>query len=113
MVDLDDYRRRSLDSWDAIAPGWKKRRDWMKENMGLVNDWIVSTADPQPGQTWLDVAGGPGDLAVALAARVGHDGQVIYSDFAPEMVEVARGSSEARGAANIDYRVLDAERMDL
>jgi SAM-dependent methyltransferase len=113
VVDLDDYRQRSLEGWDAIASGWKKRHDWLKENMGLVNEWIVSKADPRPGQTWLDIAGGLGDLAVALAARVGPDGQVICSDFAPEMVEVARGSGEARGATNIDYRVLDAERMDL
>ena len=65
--------------------------------MGLVNEWIVARADPQPGQTWLDIAGGLGDLAVALAERVGHDGRVISSDFAPEMVEVARASGE--GAA--------------
>ena len=77
MVDLDEYRERSLNGWDAIAPGWKKRQDWLNENMGLVNEWIVSKADPQPGQTWLDIAGGLGDLSVALAGRGGHDGQVI------------------------------------
>jgi ubiquinone/menaquinone biosynthesis C-methylase UbiE len=111
MVDLDEYRQQSLDRWDAMAPGWKKRRDWLKENTGLVNDWIVAKADPQPGQTWLDIAGGPGDLARGLADRLGDDGHVIYTDFAPEMVEVARGYGEGRG--NMEFRVLDAERMDL
>jgi SAM-dependent methyltransferase len=111
MVDLDDYRQQSLDRWDAMAPGWKKRRDWLKENTGLVNDWIVAKADPQPGQTWLDIAGGPGDLARGLADPVGDDGHVIYTDFAPEMVEVARAYGEGRG--NIEFRVLDAESMDL
>ena len=113
MVDLDEYRQASLDSWDAMAPGWKKRHDWLNENTGLVNEWIVAKADPQPGQTWLDIAGGPGDLALGLADRVGDGGHVIYTDFAPEMVEVARGYGKARGASNIDFRVLDAERMDL
>jgi SAM-dependent methyltransferase len=111
MVDLDEYREQSLDSWDAMAPGWKKRHDWLKENTGLVNEWIVAKADPQAGQTWLDIAGGPGDLTLGLAERVGDDGRVIYSDFAPEMAEVARGF--ASGRSNIEFRVLDAERMDL
>jgi SAM-dependent methyltransferase len=111
MVDLNEYRQQSLETWDTMAPGWKKRHDWLKENTGLVNDWIVAKADPQPGQTWLDVAGGPGDLSLALAERVGDDGHVIYTDFSPDMVEVARGYGEGRG--NIEFRVLDAERMEL
>jgi SAM-dependent methyltransferase len=113
MVDLDEYREQSRASWDAMAPGWKRRREWLKENTGLVNDWIVARGDPQPGQTWLDVAGGPGDLTFALAERVGADGRVLYTDFASDMVEVARSEGEARGLANVDYRALDAERMDL
>jgi SAM-dependent methyltransferase len=111
MVDLDEYRQQSLASWDAMAPGWKRRRDWLRANTGLVNDWIAAKGDPQPGQTWLDVAGGPGDLALAIADRVGDDGHVIYTDFSPDMVEVARGHGEGR--ANMEFRVLDAERMDL
>jgi SAM-dependent methyltransferase len=110
-VDLDEYRQQSRDSWDAIAPGWRKRHDWFEQNAGLVNEWIVAKADPQPGQTWLDIAGGPGQLTLALANRVGDDGRVIYSDFAPEMLEVARGF--AAGRPNVEFRVLDAERMDL
>jgi SAM-dependent methyltransferase len=38
---------------------------------------------------------------------------VIYSDFAPGMVESARRRGEELGATNVEYRVLDAERMDL
>jgi ubiquinone/menaquinone biosynthesis C-methylase UbiE len=111
MVDLDEYRQQSLASWDAIAPGWKRRRDWLQANTGLVNDWIAAKGDPQPGQTWLDVAGGPGDLTLAISAGVGDDGHVIYTDFSPDMVEVARGNAGDR--ANVEFRVLDAERMDL
>jgi SAM-dependent methyltransferase len=111
MVDLDEYRRQSVENWSAMAPGWRQRHDWLRKNNAPVDEWLVSHADPQPGQTWLDVAGGPGDLALALAERVGDGGRVIYSDFAPEMVEVARGFGAGR--PNIDFRALDAERMDL
>jgi SAM-dependent methyltransferase len=111
MADLDEYRQQSVENWRAMAPGWQQRHDWLQKNNAPVNDWLVAHADPQPGQTWLDVAGGPGDLTLALAERLGDGGRVIYSDFAPEMVEVARGFGAAR--QNIEFRVLDAERMDL
>jgi ubiquinone/menaquinone biosynthesis C-methylase UbiE len=38
---------------------------------------------------------------------------VISSDFSPNMVDVARRNGEARGPTNLEYRVLDAEKMDL
>jgi ubiquinone/menaquinone biosynthesis C-methylase UbiE len=113
MVDLDEYRQTSLESWGQMASGWEDRRDWLMEITGPVNDWLVRKADPQPGETYLDVAGGTGDLSFMVAERVGEAGKVIYTDFAPEMVEVARRQGETRGAGNVEYRVLDAEQMDL
>jgi SAM-dependent methyltransferase len=80
---------------------------------GSVNDWILDRADLQPGQTVIDIAAGPGDLGFQAAARVGSEGRAISADFSPEMVEVARRLGEARGLQNMEYRVLDAESMDL
>jgi SAM-dependent methyltransferase len=113
MADLEEYRQTSLESWAEMASGWEDRREWLMGITGLVNDWLVRKADPQPGQTYLDVAGGTGDLSFLVAERVGDSGKVIYTDFAPEMVDVARRQGEARGAGNVEYRVVDAERMDL
>jgi SAM-dependent methyltransferase len=113
MADPQEYRQASLESWGEMASGWEDRREWLMGITGLVNDWIVRNADPQAGQTYLDVAGGTGDLGLIVAERVGDEGRVIYTDFAPEMVDVARRQGEARGAGNVEYRVMDAERMDL
>src|SRR5205809_70142 len=77
-----------------------------------VNDWLAERADPQPGQTVLEIAAGTGDLGLRLAERVGATGRVISTDFAPQMVDVARRNGSARGLGNVEYRVLDAERMD-
>jgi ubiquinone/menaquinone biosynthesis C-methylase UbiE len=112
-IDLDTYRDQSLETWGKMAPGWEHRRAWMLEVTGLVNDWLLEKVDPRPGQTILDVAAGTGDLGFRVAERVGVNGGVISSDFAPEMVDVARRVGEAVGATNVEYRVLDAERMDL
>jgi ubiquinone/menaquinone biosynthesis C-methylase UbiE len=111
--DLDAYREQSLDTWGKMASGWEDRNEWMISATGRVNEWIVERADPQPGQTVLEVAAGPGDLGFQVAGRVGDAGRVMSTDFAPEMVDIARRLGEARGLANVEFRVLDAERMDL
>jgi SAM-dependent methyltransferase len=112
-IDLDAYREQSLETWGKMAPGWEDRRQWLMGITGRVNDWLVEKADPQPGGTILDIAAGPGDLGFQVAERVGEEGSVISTDFAPEMVELARRLGEDRGLTNVEHRVLDAERMDL
>jgi ubiquinone/menaquinone biosynthesis C-methylase UbiE len=112
-IDLDAYREQSLETWGQMAPGWQDRREWLMDITGRVNDWLVQKADPQPGQTILDIAAGTGDLGFHVAERVGQEGRVISTDFAPEMVDVARRFGETRGLTNVEYRVLDAESMDL
>ncbi|MGE5281695.1 MAG: class I SAM-dependent methyltransferase [Chloroflexota bacterium] len=112
-ADLDAYREQSLRTWDEMAPGWEERNEWMIDVAGLVNDWLLERAAPQAGQTVIDIAAGPGDLGFQAAARVGSEGRVLSTDFAPEMVEVARRIAASRGLDNVEFRVLDAERMDL
>jgi SAM-dependent methyltransferase len=112
-IDLDTYREQSRETWGEMAPGWEARREWLMGITGRVNEWLVDQADPQPGETVLDIAAGTGDQGFLAAERVGDEGKVISTDFAPEMVEVARRNGEARGLTNVEYRVLDAERIDL
>jgi ubiquinone/menaquinone biosynthesis C-methylase UbiE len=112
-MDLDAYREQSLETWGKMAPGWEDRREWMMGITGLVNRWLAEKADPQPGQTVLEVAAGTGDLGFEVAKRVGEGGRVISTDFSPEMVDVARRQGEARGVSKVEHRVMDAERMDL
>lgn len=112
-MNLDAYREQSLVTWGEMAEGWEDRHDWLVDVAGTVNDWIAERADPQPGQVVLDIACGAGDLALGIAERVAPDGRVIATDFAPEMVDLARRLHDARGIHNVEHRVLDAERMDL
>lgn len=111
--DLDAYREQSQRTWDEMAPGWEERNEWMVDVTGPVNEWLVERAAPQPGQTVLDIAAGSGDLGFRIAELVGSEGRVLSTDFAPEMVEVARRIAASRGLDNVEVRVLDAERMDL
>lgn len=112
-MDLDAYRATSLETWGEMAPGWEDRREWLLRITGAINEWILDRVDPQPGQRILDIAAGTGDLGFAAAGRVGEEGGVICTDFSPEMLGAARRNGQAHGLENVEYRVLDAERMDL
>jgi SAM-dependent methyltransferase len=109
-IDRDRYREQSRHTWGEMASGWEDRRAWLMDMTGPVSDWLVDKLDPQPGQTILEIAAGTGDLVFRVAQRVG---RVICTDFAAEMVDVARRQGDARALTNVEYRVLDAERMDL
>jgi len=76
---------------------------------GLDARWRERAADLAaigPGSAVLDVATGTGDLALALARRVGPTGRVVGLDFSPEMLAVARRKSDA-----IDWR--EGNALDL
>ena len=113
MVNLDEYRELSHETWDEMASGWEKRREWLMRVTAPANDWVAEKLAPEPGQTILDLAAGTGDLGFMIAERVGNEGRVISADFAEHMVEVARRIGEGRGLSNVEHRVMDAERMDL
>jgi SAM-dependent methyltransferase len=54
-----------------------------------------------------------GVTGLAAAALVGPDGRVIVSDFSQAMVAVAERHAVELGIENVDFRVLDAERIEL
>ena len=80
-IDLDAYRKQSRETWGQMATGWEDRRDWLMAITGPVNDWLADKVDPQPGQTFLEIAAGTGDLGFRVAERVGEGGRVISTDF--------------------------------
>ena len=61
----------------------------------------------------LELAAGLGDTGFMAARLVGEAGRVIVTDFAPEMIAAARRRAQEIGVENAEFRVLDAERMDL
>lgn len=107
------FRAESRDIWGSVAEGWEDRRARLMEATAGVNEWLLGKAALEPGQTVLEVAAGTGDLGFEAARRIAPGGEVISTDFAPEMVEVARRVGAAKGVQNVDYRVMDAERMPL
>lgn len=61
----------------------------------------------------LELAAGLADTGLMAARLVGESGRVIVTDFTSEMVAAARRRAQEPGVQNAEFRVLDAERMDL
>lgn len=82
----------------AIAP----RYDLLNRVMSLGLDgqwrrWAVLHARVRRGDRALDVATGTGDLAIALARRVGPTGEVVGLDFSAGMLALAERKGRERG----------------
>ena len=110
---LGDYRRTSHEIWSAMAPGWERWRAQLEEGLAPVREWLLTELAPQPGDTVLELGAGPGDTGFTACEVLGQRGRLISTDFSPEMVEVARRRGADLGLENVDYHVIDAERIDL
>jgi SAM-dependent methyltransferase len=110
---VGDYRRTSLEVWGAMAPGWERWRAQLQEALTPVREWLIAELAPQPGDTVLELGAGTGDTGFAAAAFLGGRGRLISSDLSPAMVEVARRRGAELGIENVDFRVIDAEQIEL
>jgi ubiquinone/menaquinone biosynthesis C-methylase UbiE len=109
----DSERRAMLEIAEAIAPTWERRRADVEEVAAPVRRWLVRELRPRVGDTVLELAAGVGDTGFEAAAVVGETGRLITSDFSPGMLEAARRRGAELGVTNVDYRILDAERIEL
>jgi SAM-dependent methyltransferase len=108
-----DPRTASYEMWQAMAPAWDRNRGWMWRSTRLISEWMIEALAPEPGDTVLELACGTGETGFAAAQAVGPEGRIVQTDFSPAMVDTARGEARRLGLANVEQRVLDAERMDL
>ena len=98
---------------DSVAPAWERYREQLFEAQRNVSQWLIDQVDPRPGQTVLELAAGPGETGFLAAERVGPTGTVISTDLGSGMVDAARRGAAARGLANVEFRVMDAQENDL
>src|SRR5436305_3380983 len=112
-MDLAEYRRQSHDTWERMAAGWDRWNEMVATASRPVTEQMTAALEPKAGETILELAAGAGVSGFAAAALMGGGGRLIMTDFASHMVEAEERRGGELGFTNIEYRVLDAERMDL
>ena len=99
--------------WNTVAPGWARQRAYIWDISQAVGNRLVQLLDPAAGATVLELAAGPGDTGFEAAQQIGPAGRLISTDVAPEMVAAAEDRGRQLGLANVEYRVVDGQAIDL
>lgn len=112
-VPLNEKANLVADVFRSVAPNYDLMNDAM--SFGLHRLWkrfTIAKADLRPGHRVLDVASGTGDLAIAIAKKVGSAGKVIMTDINEAMLQVGRERVEDAGIlGNIDFVLANAENL--
>ena len=98
-----------ISAWRASAPFWEKHREIIRQMFAPVTQALVEDGLIGSGNTVLDIATGPGEPALAIAALVGPEGEVFGIDPVPEMVDAARRATDHLGFRNTQFEVASAD----
>ena len=98
-------------AWRDSAPFWEKHREVIRQMFAPVTQALVEDARIAPGQSVLDIATGPGEPCLTIAAIVGSEGKVFGIDPAPEMVDAARRATDHFGLKNAKFEVASADHL--
>lgn len=101
--------------FDSVASRYDVMNDLMSG--GVHRLWkaaLIDRLNPRPGETFLDVAGGTGDIAQRILRRAGPTARVILSDVNETMLSQGRDRAiDANILDGIDYVVGDAEQLPI
>jgi ubiquinone/menaquinone biosynthesis C-methylase UbiE len=100
-----------ISAWRDSAPYWEKHREIIRQMFAPVTQALVEDGLISSGHAVLDVATGPGEPALTIAALVGAEGKVFGIDPAPEMVEAARRATDRLEFGNAQFDVGSADRL--
>lgn len=99
--------------FSSVASKYDLMNDLM--SLGIHRLWkrhFVASSGVHSGDHVLDLAGGTGDIAALLAARVGSSGKVVIGDINAEMLSAGRDRLTDRGlVSNLSYVRLNAETL--
>ena len=111
QVDERDKPNRVRAVFDSVAGKYDLMNDLM--SLGLHRLWksyAIAVAAPRIGDRVLDVAGGTGDLARALARHVGPTGLVVHTDINAAMLSAGRDRLLDTGV-HLPSALCDAEAL--
>jgi ubiquinone/menaquinone biosynthesis C-methylase UbiE len=108
--DPDEHTEQSRATWTEAAPRYDKLSAAL---FGPSTEEFLDFIGLRKGWRALEVACGPGIASRAAARRLGEKGSLVASDFSEAMTRLGAERAPERRAAPIEWRVLDAQKLDL
>jgi SAM-dependent methyltransferase len=106
---MSDYKQESRARWGLSAKAWEAHAEAMRRDTMPVSQWMIEALGPQPGDTLLELAAGPGETGFLAAELIHPGGELISSDVSPEMLNVAQRRAEELGLSNVRFKQIDAD----
>ena len=100
-----------INRWKSSAPFWEKHRDVIRGMFAPVTQALIEDAEIGSEDSVLDVATGPGEPALSVAALVGPKGKVFGVDPIQGMVAAARSVVVRLGLKNAKFDVAFADDL--
>src|SRR6202023_2322039 len=100
-----------INRWRSSAPFWEKRRDIIRAMFAPITQALIEDAEIGREDSVLDVAMGPGEPALTVAALAGPKGKVFGVDPIQGMVAAARAEAERLGLKNTKFVVAFADDL--
>ncbi|MBA2279041.1 class I SAM-dependent methyltransferase [Candidatus Saccharibacteria bacterium] len=104
----DQITEQQRQTWNKFSSGWEKWDQWVINWLAPIGEKLLADANLQDSDKVLDVSTGTGEPGLTAATKVS---QVIATDVAEDMVQIARRNATARGLNNFETRVADAESL--
>jgi ubiquinone/menaquinone biosynthesis C-methylase UbiE len=100
-----------INRWSGSAPFWEKHHEIIRQMFAPITQALVKDGQVAGHQVVLDVATGPGEPALSVAALVGPEGKVFGVDPIPEMVAAARRAADRLELRNVQFDVAFADHL--
>jgi len=100
-----------LNRWSGSAPFWEKHREIIRQMFAPITQALIEDGLIGSGHRVLDIATGPGEPALSVAALVGGEGKVVGIDPIPEMVAASRRAADRLGLKNAQFDVASAAHL--
>lgn len=111
MADRDTFIRESMrHSWGQRTAAYT---DYAAPRTAAYTDLLLNRIGLRDGERVLDVACGPGVVALPAAAAVAARGHVVATDLAPEWGAVVERRAAEAGLTNVAFMAMGAEALDL
>jgi ubiquinone/menaquinone biosynthesis C-methylase UbiE len=104
----DSITEQQRQTWNKFSSGWQKWDKFVLDLLKPIGDQLLKEADLQSTDRLLDVSTGTGEPGLTAATKVE---QVIATDVAEDMIEIARQNALSRKLTNFEVKVADAENL--